>query len=922
MATYYIDFEGGNDSNDGLSFANRKKSFKSADTAAGSGGPHEFRIMASPVPTDIGTGYVTARPSCDYYDTIYTNGSYSDVYPSTTEGQTRIYLQDHGLVTGDTVGIYPQSSSTSTWPDSGNLFGVWEITRVDDDNFTVDGYTSTISSQENSKYAYIFCLTQQRILLDTAVTESIACHGDKSRGAWTASANVTTSLSGQASAYNQYQYSMEGYWGDYINISSSFGTGKAAYWTLPSTLDLSGYQQISFYWRWNSGSTETSSSNGYTNYSLRLCSDTSGDTTVNTFNIPIIGGYTASYGFRPITIDLGTNLGSSIQSIALYVDTDKGAQSFYLSNVIACKAKSDDASLTLNSLIGLNTTASATGGMPGNREWYAIESIVGRRILLNSVSPRRTKSAYNYNGGLFAWHGDNEGTRDIYKRECIPIDIARTSSSYSSSGTDSPFYVAYGGSSSGERVISGGWNRTDMSTQLGDEIGDDGMSYFDGGNFVDWSILCASRDYMFFKNLGFVRWRQARIGQALNSLKLENLDMIYSAGNFYLYNCNVPRFRGIRINVHTTSSGALYASRAAIYDTQGSFQVIANTSTYATSLYSGSCFIIDRVHVVGGYYSGGYLYSSGIAVNKINSFTNHPGEGGMNNSQRSFSTLSRGAQNWGYSTGDMRSTINDTVHEDLGTAPMLSPGLRIGIATCVNSNRCIEYGSVDNGIDEFQELYHKTTDGTKGYKPYFKRYDAQRYTFYGYSSQGESMIKVHKGEGFNTYIYQNDHLFLNDFDFSDSSPFTLYDFTGFICSRDHDGVSGSIFNRVGGCEIIPDSTTRHTASGISWKMTRKSKYSTKFKIASIPATANSQITLKLWFYRSSSSSPVGRLEIVKSDTGTTTSYSSNTSSNGSWEELSVSTTPSYDSIVDCYVFLDNSSASNNQSIYIDDFSIS
>ena len=65
MATYYIDLENGNDSNNGTSFAQRRKtieSFKDADAAG-----DEYRIMASPDPTLVGSCTMPERWAFENY---------------------------------------------------------------------------------------------------------------------------------------------------------------------------------------------------------------------------------------------------------------------------------------------------------------------------------------------------------------------------------------------------------------------------------------------------------------------------------------------------------------------------------------------------------------------------------------------------------------------------------------------------------------------------------------------------------------------------------------------------------------------------------------------------------------------------------------------------------------------------------------
>ena len=63
MATIYVDLENGNDSNDGYSFANRKKTLASAVENATLDAGDTVRIMGSPNPTLVGNGDVVDRNS-------------------------------------------------------------------------------------------------------------------------------------------------------------------------------------------------------------------------------------------------------------------------------------------------------------------------------------------------------------------------------------------------------------------------------------------------------------------------------------------------------------------------------------------------------------------------------------------------------------------------------------------------------------------------------------------------------------------------------------------------------------------------------------------------------------------------------------------------------------------------------------------
>lgn len=402
MTTFYLDFEGGNDANDGTTFANRWKTITSGATAARIAPNDTIRVMASPNETSLG--------------------------------------------------------QTATWT-------------------------------QNSK----------TVTLTTAVTANI----DDGEAAWTASANVTSTA--DATLFKENTKSAKHV------IAAGFTTGLASY-KATGTLDLSAYQQVSF-WIYNTAAI----TNGST-LSLRLCSDTAGVTTVNTIAIPAIPSVNRWVAF---TIDTGGALGSSIKSVALYCDADPGAVSIYLDNIIACKASSSADALTLTSLIGkvwnLCWVASTTyasndirkptqpnrngyrykvtaggGGAAGSSEptwpqeigttvtdgaltwtcegledtWYGIQSIVGTTVLLDNDTNTLASAGRGYDGATEAV--------TTYKRETTKVSTMGTTSSSSTQAIQDFGTVA------NPIVFSGGWNRTDMSTQTG-ELWLDGQNGFGHG---------------------------------------------------------------------------------------------------------------------------------------------------------------------------------------------------------------------------------------------------------------------------------------------------------------------------------------------------------------------------------------------------------------------------------------------------------
>jgi hypothetical protein len=401
-----------------------------------------IRMMGSPAPTSLGQNGVWTSQALQATRTLNT---------STNTTPITMNLTSHGYSTGDTIVITGHATNT-------NANGTWEITSTGANTFTLDGSVGNGAGTGGN----VRVRNNTRVKLTTAVTQNIASTGPN-RTAWTSAggANVTTALETTTGNFKEHNNS------DRINIGAGFTTGLAAYWTLPSTLDLSGYQQISF---WITQTLGTVGAAGAVD--LRLCSDTAGVTAVNTISIPnlVIGSW------RPITVDLATNLGSSIQSIALYVNTDNGAQTFLFSNIIACKASSAADSLTLTSLIGKNTTGET---------FWGIQSINGTRVMLDAETSA-TPTSVTVRG----YYGTS-GTVTTWKRETIKLGPTFTFGGAVQTIQES-------GTEASPITYSGGWDRTNMSTQnletwLDGVNGFGNTFVFSGISFVTLSKVSVAR---------------------------------------------------------------------------------------------------------------------------------------------------------------------------------------------------------------------------------------------------------------------------------------------------------------------------------------------------------------------------------------------------------------------------------------------
>lgn len=137
--------------------------------------------------------------------------------------------------------------------------------------------------------------------------------------AWTASANVTATA--DATIFKVGSKSAK------IDVAAGFSTGLAAYFPTGS-LNLSANQILSFWFRQSAGTNIVAG-----DITIRLCSDTAGVSTVNTLSCPAlpVGGSAAGAKdvWVPMAVDLGSAMGASIQSIAIYIAVDRGASTYY-----------------------------------------------------------------------------------------------------------------------------------------------------------------------------------------------------------------------------------------------------------------------------------------------------------------------------------------------------------------------------------------------------------------------------------------------------------------------------------------------------------------------------------------------------------------------------------------------------------------
>ena len=564
MTTFYLDYEGGNDAADGLSFANRWKTITSGATAARTAPGDTIRIMGSPAPTSLGINGTWTDGPLNATDTI-----------DSSTNATPIVITDtgHGLSNGDTVIINGHTTNTKA-------NGVWEIANVTANTFELVGSVGNGVGGTTGTFRKI---NNCRVTLASAVTAAIACLGN--RGVltnWTASANVTCAI-------NSTDYK-EGGECQSIDVGASFGTGLAAYLALPILTDYSGYQQVSFWIKQTAGTVAVAG-----DISLRLCTDTIGAVSVNTIAIPALG---ALNQWQVVTVDYAGALSALAQSVALYVDTDRGAQTFLLDAVIACKASSSADSLSNTSLIGKNT---------GSETWYGIQSINGTRVMLDQIA--NTIPAASPQRG---YTGTTE-TVTTYKRETIKTAVATASNTAVQT-------VQEAGTVGSLIVYEGGWNRTDMSTQTLE-------TWFDGANGFG-NALTQNQNFTSVNKVNFVRY-SIGITSTGSAIAIDNCAANNCTSNPLLLSGNTVDVGTVVVMnggaaFQTTTTNSTYDSVTTNGNSANAFTFVGarNTATTVTSknnLNSGINGSTGSGNVIlGGSTSGNATSGVAITTGQIN----------------------------------------------------------------------------------------------------------------------------------------------------------------------------------------------------------------------------------------------------------------------------------------------------------------
>jgi hypothetical protein len=876
MAIHYVDFEGEAGSGDGSSYANRAKRFEGLSCSAGD----EIRVKQTSNPTVLtNSGKVIRTHGAGDYSMQDTSSN--NIVYSTTTGQTYWDSIPPGWHTGDIIVIAYHNA-----PAGQNLNGPWRLTvdrTVSPDRGYFDGFTASSTATVSNHTIAIINGTANTIQLSSCPVKILAST-DNARSAWTASSNVTTAIGYPSSRSNWNQY---GRWqvptgSDEIALSTSTSTGKAAYFALDSATDLSGYQQISFFFQIASGNANLSSDGGGDQLiSLRLCTDTQGDTSVHT--IPINNGRSSSNKFIVIHKDFGSNLNSSIQSIAIYVDnTLPSSVTFRLNNIIASKASSSADSLSLNSMLGLNTTA--------DKIWYPLGYIIDRGsyclAVLATWPQSRGSDGFGYYGNhVMAWWSQTFNSTTIYKREQVFPKFIKEGNMVGSSSNDQ---WSGNGSDGNNIVISGGWNDSDMTSIVG--------ATFIRGSGMGEGLETRDRSYIMVKNLFYnafndhelrgdncgydnVGFCNSNAYPRFYGTNSQKYNIIYSFGT-YGYGAYVQaRNDSINTtysdwNIHWCSSGQVNARPIYIRSSYNIHWNYVNTESSCNDGFFIDTDVDDYIFetVKCGWSRGGYTFriydssnrSSNIRVKNLYSYTG----GGVQ-------VYSAGA---GFQIDNYYHTIPSTYEYSRGRS--FNESASYCVRTEKEAKLLIKGGSVMNRVYPQDNSTIKTIGVTLD----------------------DSVRSGLKGTPLNV---QSTH-------------------SAKLLCKDYDNTSGDTRNFFAKGYIYPETTIRHTASGLAWRFRPSStglSNALLLDIGKVIVNSGSQVSVSVWSYASNPNNPVGFIRVKQNaDLGMTADADADSTSNSSntWTKITATFTPSASGIVEIQLGAHGGSGGSH---YFDDIEV-
>jgi len=848
---FYVDPVNGADANNGQSFATALKNISGATSAKGVQAGDTVRIEEAPLyNTGVNATWtsVQQRGISPFNTQAITGATNAAPIVCTTS-------LAHGYSTGDVILLSGATGNTAA-------NGVWKVTVTNSTTFSLDDSSGNGTYGSSGVISPIFCRT---IKTASALVQPIASFAPirtaslGNRAAWVTSTNVT----------HGFGVFAKGSSFDSIAMTASFTTGKIAYYTLPATLNLSSYEQLSLFTQQISGATL----GGLT---ISLCSDTTGDTAVDTFTIPSIGSTSI---WCPFTINKGSALGSSIRSISISRAANNGAQQFYFSSIVAVKSPTSVDALSNTSLVTKNNGtegAYAVGGFGGSD---------GTIVFLDS-SPTGTNLTTT--GG--AYYGTTE-TAGLWRYEPLNPYTLNSATLPATNTTTTTYNVfpANSGILNAPITYSGGWDSTNMSTRTG-------QTWFSNQNGFGYGLQNSNgTNYITTDRVNYTR---------CNTGWFANADFF---GNI-IQNCNYNA-NAVGISISSLSTGTK--------SNELQNCIVTNTSSTGVGInYASSAidnpFIINNCTVSGSVtnnlsintFNNGYPY-----YNITNSSFNTSSGAGINTSFLGYVTITSNSINYFniraiITTNNILGTINNLtlVPEPAGGAEIIQSLLTLGYSV-IPQNIYTTFNNVT--VSAPTTAYSQGTtnvslalNGCSNFKFLNSSFGAANVSYtsgLGLYDQGGAYL--YNCTGVPTIISSAT---INVAPFINNAAFY---------SQDEGNTVGNNKIYFSGGLATSQTAVRNTPSGYAWSMaptsttTVTSQFPLKLKIASVAANGGSAVTISAYMRRTNTGLTMQLVCPANQPYGPSTdTVASMTAAADTWEQVSISFTPTQNGVYDIYAY--------------------
>jgi hypothetical protein len=529
----------------------------------------------------------------------------------------------------------------------------------------------------------------------------------------------------------------------------------------------------------------------------------------------------------PVYVDTGGALGASIQSIALYADADPGTATVLLDNISTVKASGSD-NLNLTSLIGKNSAGEF---------WWALRSINGTTLTLDNGPGAASGSTPK------GYVGTTESVT-TYKRETIKVTMTSTGAQP----------VQDSGTSGNLITFSGGWNRTDMSTQTG-------LTFMDGqcGTGTGWDSNLQT-----FVSLD--KWYSVRYGTGLlvgpSDWTYGTCGSIASTGTGLSVGTAANRFTATEVSVIQGTATGISALGPAMSMTAAYVYGFGETASTAVTYYGlGSYIGTLKTKNIGGTCVALSQFPTMNATVDVLECTN------------ATTGISQSTPITDFRIGSL------VITSITGTAFSCAGGLkyRVNAATITSCGTAL---SINSAFVHVSAIFGSLT--TSGNTTVISSPQFTGDVYINASSFAEASPLSFTGSG-----YTSGRFVFQDFDATADDHRTYYS----------SGASGAT--------VFADSTTRHSSSGLSWKFNIQSTtfvtqtFPVTFPVARIAVIANKQVTASIWTRRSSTSmvgtfrARGGQLAGVASDVTASSSAAIDT-----WQQLQLVFTPTETGVMD------------------------